>query len=451
MVDWLRGLSWRSLRVSSALQERLRRRFTPVGQGLLGGTLMAGLFGLDTRQTLAFQAFSLGAALLLLAWLATLARPRPLVASRSLPRHATVGLPCRYRLELVNPGRRALPPLELAEILPDPRPDRARFLRSPAPGERASNPLDRLFGYPRWRWLVDQGQWLTPPPPLFLPRLAPGARQGLELEILPRRRGVLALAGLRLYRVDPLGLARRARLIPLPGRLIVLPRRYPVPPQRPPGRRRLQPGGLNLAASPGESPEFRGLRDYRPGDSPRHIHWPAWARTGQPVVKEYQDEFFSRQALILDSFPAPGQEAAFEAAVSVAASFVEPLQGADSLLDLMFVADQAHTLTGGRGLLASTALLEALAALGPSPPAEFPRLARAVLAHAPQLSACLCVLLAWDAPRQELARSLRGLGLGVRVFVVGAAEALQPGPLADAPDLLRRLDPADLAAGLAQS
>jgi uncharacterized protein (DUF58 family) len=198
----------------------------------------------------------------------------------------------------------------------------------------------------------------------------------------------------------------------------VLPQRYPIPPQHPLGRRRLQPGGIALAATVGDSQEFIGLREYRVGDSTRHIHWAAWARSGIPVVKEYQDEFFSRQALILDSFMQPGREEDFEVAISIAASFVEPLTGGDALLDLMFVADQAYTLTGGRGVLSTNALLETLACIEPQVE-KFDILKQTVLAQASLLSACVCVFLMWDKPRHELAQNLRELGIPFKIFVVG--------------------------------
>ena len=449
MAAWVQRLSWRGLHLLSGLQERLRRRFTPAGRVLLSATLVAGMFGLDTRQTLAFQAFSLGTALLLSAWLLSTRRPRVLRGERRLPRHATVGVPLHYRVELENPSRRAARRLRVAERLPDPRPDLVSFLTMRAPGEQRVNPLDRLFGYPRWRWLVQQGRRADAAREVSLPDLAAGQRTSLELELVPRRRGFLRLEELEVSRSDPLGLARRAISVAPPQRLLVLPRRYAVPPQRPPGHRRLQPGGVSLASSVGDSREFVGLRDYRPGDSRRHIHWAAWARCGEPVVKEYQNEYFSRQALILDTFPAPDRGADFETAVSVAASFVEPMQGGDALLDLMFVADRTYTLTGGRGLMSGQSLLEVLACVEPAPPSGFGDLARAVLGHAPVLSACLCVLLDWDRPRWELAGRLRALGLPVRVLVVGGPPLLEPGPLADLPGSLQRVDPAAPAAGLA--
>lgn len=57
-----------------------------------------------------------------------------------------------------------------------------------------------------------------------------------------------------------------------------------------------------LSSSTGDAIEFVGTRDYREGDPPRNIHWRSWARRGAPVVKEYQEEYFCRIALILDTF-----------------------------------------------------------------------------------------------------------------------------------------------------
>jgi len=481
---WIKHWSWLNLRFASGVQERLRRRLTPGGQAVLAATLAAGLFGIDTRQTAASQLFALGTALLAVDLMIGWRRPTSLIARRCLPRHASAGDLCPYRVQLTNTGRRPLRGLTLRERLADPRPDRTTFLRSRAPVEAGLNTFERLFGYPRWEWLVRQGRGAEPPAAVPLPDLAPGEAVELILTLTPTRRGQLQLPALVAARIGPLGLARRESVAAGGERLLVLPRRWPVHPQPPPGRRRLQPGGITLTSSVGESPEFIGLRDYLPGDSPRHIHWAGWARCGEPVVKEYQDEWFSRQALVLDT-ALPGAaspasrpvlrrrqvrgtpvdpHAAFECAVSVAASLVQPLTAGagrqDSLLDLIFVADRAHTVTTGRGLLGADALLTILATLEPGPADGFAALAETVSATASRLSACLLVLLSWDRPRRQLVERLRVLGTPVRVLLIepgpaaggelGAdAEAAGSSVSAEAGDPVR-IDPAEPGAGLAR-
>jgi uncharacterized protein (DUF58 family) len=91
---------------------------------------------------------------------------------------------------------------------------------------------------------------------------------------------------------------------------------------------------VSLAASVGDSEEFLALRDYRPGDPLQRVHWKSFARTGKPVVKDYQDEFFERHALVLDTGSLAGEDAAFEDAVALAASFVYTIDTQECLLDL---------------------------------------------------------------------------------------------------------------------
>jgi uncharacterized protein (DUF58 family) len=230
------------------------------------------------------------------------------------------------------------------------------------------------------------------------------------------------------------GLAR----VPLSARLIALPRRYRLPEIALPGKRRFQPGGVSLAASVGDSEEFLALRDYRPGDPLHRVHWKSYARTGKPVVKEFQDEFFERHALVLDTGGRNGEDAAFEDAVALAASFVYTLDTQECLLDLLFVGPGAAerergggvlTYTAGRGQLQSEHMLEALAAVAPSEVTTFSELARAVVARRESLSSVILILLSWDEERRRLAAALRGTGAEVRVLLVCApGEAPEPPP-----------------------
>ena len=145
--------------------------------------------------------------------------------------------------------------------------------------------------------------------------------------------------------------------------VLILPKRYPLPPIALPGTMKYQEGGVALASNVGQSDEYVALRDYRHGDPLRHIHWRSWAKAGKPIVKEFEDEFFVRHALVLDTFTDHPHSEVFEEAVSVAASFACTLLTQESLLDLLFVGPQAYCFTAGRGLAHADQMLEILASV----------------------------------------------------------------------------------------
>jgi uncharacterized protein (DUF58 family) len=444
--DAPRQVSWRLrnfVRVYAA-SRWLRLRFTPAGRALLILLSAAAVLGLDTRRTMAFQLFALAAAMLALAWLATLTRRRPRVAlERSLPALATVGnsFVCRYRVRCH--GVRALAGLRLRDELADDYPSAAQFARRADPADQALNWFDRRVGYPRWLAAVRRrsGADLEELP---LPRLAPGTVHELAASVTPLRRGTLRFQRSRLLHADPLGLVNGVTDCELPGEVLVLPRVHPVPALRLPGERRFQRGGVGLSLNVGDSQEFVQLRDYRPGDPLRHIHWRSFARRGEPVVKEFQDEYFTRYALVLDTFGAHVDAPSFEAAVSVAASFVAAVDTREALLDLLFVEDRAYRFTAGRGVGQSIELLRVLAAVEPAPRSDFASLAGHVLGQAGRLTACVVVLLGMDAARRELVEQLRRHGLRPIVLAIAAGEP----PSADG--AVHWVDPDDVAAGLSK-
>ena len=100
------------------------------------------------------------------------------------------------------------------------------------------------------------------------------------------------------------------------------------------------------------------------------------------IVREYEDEFFVRHALILDTFATPSNTAAFEEAVSVAASFACSLHTQDSLLDLMFIGTRAICFTTGRGVGYPEQALEILAGVEPCWDKPFEELTELVRQHA---------------------------------------------------------------------
>ena len=429
-----------AMRLVGALDRRLRERLTLAGWLVLGGAGAAAAAGLNTNLTVTYRGFAFLAALLALSWLVSFFFRARVEIRREMPRYATAGEPFSYRVTVANRGARPLTGALITERFRDPRPTFDEWRRAREPGEDQRNWFDRKVGYFRLRWLMDRRLPRDVEPAPLAP-LAPGAQHSVKLGFTPRRRGRIEFLGLTLCRPDPLGLVNGLARVALEGRLITLPKRYRLPEVALPGRRRFQPGGVSLAASVGDSEEFLALRDYRPGDPLQRVHWKSFARTGKPVVKEYQDEFFERHALVLDTGSAQGEDAAFEEAVALAASFVYTIDTQDCLLDLLFVGGEVRAYTAGRGQMRAEHMLEALAGLGPSAPKDFSALARTVLARRATLSSVIAIFVSWDDERARFIASLRAEGFSVRALLVRDE--------GDAPPGVFQLQPGKIEQGLA--
>ncbi len=395
--------------------QALLRRVTPAGLLALAALVLAGVAGIDTELTLAYQLFGYTAALLLVGFLASWRLAGHFEVERRLPALATVGEPLHYRLTVRNRDARPRAGLAVIEQLADPHPTRDEL----AHGLGRLARLSLLLVARRWQALARE-RTPIPADPHPLPDLPAAGAASTRIRCVPTRRGSLAFRRSWLVRRDPLGLFRALRPHDTPQSLLVLPRRYPVPEIATPGHRAYQPGGVTFASSVGDSEEFLGLRDYRPGDPLQHVHWKSFARVGRPIVKEYQSEFFERHALVLDTFT-PRADAAFEEAVSVAASFACTLDTQECLLDLLFVGDRDHCYTAGRGQLDVVQLLEVLAHVQPCPSRDVDALQATLAAHRERLTGCVLVLLGWDVPRRRLVERLRATGLETLAFVVSDA------------------------------
>ena len=455
MSAWIARLGAPAFRRVYRYDRALRRKLTPAGWLVAALAVLSAVFGINTREATIYQLFGLTLGLFTFAAIASWRLRLAVDVVRRLPQRVTAGVPFDYTLTLRRHGGAArATSFWIEDLLASPpfdsRESTRRFAVYKVSADRSRNFFDRLVGYPRWvaymRWRI--GARIDA---VALDELAAGEERTITLRCRPLRRGVLRFEAVGIAREEPLGLMKAHLRQTLPDTLLVMPRTYPVAALQMPGSRRLQPGGVAMAGRIGEAEEFVGLRDYRAGDTPRRIHWKAWARTGRPVVKEHQDEFFVRHALVLDTFGAADEER-FETAVSLAASLVVMPRSNDSLLDLMFVEGRAYTLTQGRGLGAASELLRVLAAVSPTPGAPFEPLAEAVALGAGRISSAICVLLAWDEPRQRMVAGLRARGLPVRVWIVGdvdeadqSGEAIAPGPMASDPSNLRAVNAGTLA------
>jgi len=139
-----------------------------------------------------------------------------------------------------------------------------------------------------------------------------------------QQRGFYALGPARLRSGDLFGLFEREWLSPRTDHLVVYPAIRPMldwglPAKDPLGEVKARVPIFDDATRP------RGVRDYRPDDAPKHIHWRATARIGELQVKQYDPTISHQWVLFVNvaSFAQAWQgvnSELLERVISVAAS-----------------------------------------------------------------------------------------------------------------------------------
>ncbi|MBI9077070.1 MAG: DUF58 domain-containing protein [Desulfatibacillum sp.] len=396
-------------RIMRSLRYHWRERFTPPGRLVWAVIIFSAMVGIDTNRTTSFQVFCFFFVVMFFALAASRFFSCSIKATRNLPRFGAAGQTLHYAIHLKNHGQRREIGLGCWEIMRDIRPG----LEELEAGYWPRNPLAI------YRRLKDQSRWAYPRGiAMALPDMGPGASAEIQASIVPTARGRMNFDDIAIVRPDPFNLVNAFRCASHRQSVLILPKRYDLPLINLPSIRKHQPGGFSTAHSVGDSEEFLSMRDYQPGDPLRRIHWRSWAKTGKPIVKEYQEEFFVRHALILDTFLNGQSRQVFEEAVSVAASFASSVQTRESLLDLMFVGNKAYCFTTGRGLAHEGLMLEVLASVSPSTGKPFSSLPPIVLRRASLLSGCICVFLCWDQERRDFVQRMEMHGIPVLPVVV---------------------------------
>ncbi len=263
-----------------------------------------------------------------------------------------------------------------------------------------------------------------------VPTLRKGERLTLTATARFAARGVHHLDPVSAAALVPLGLAVGPATMSSGTRFTVVPRlarirqlALPIAPQ-------YQPGGVALASHTGESMELMGVRPYRAGDRIRDLHAVTWARSGEPTVREYQQEYFSRIGIVLDTDLPKSAEAQLEAVVSLTAGITARLSHSEALIDLLVCGDRLHPLTVGRSLGHLDQALDHLSCVAPGPGFDAHRVLDQLRPHLPRLSGIIFVASGWSAEHRSLVEGIRHAGVGCRSRCVASdASALDREPV----------------------
>ncbi len=261
-----------------------------------------------------------------------------------------------------------------------------------------------------------------PPVRVAIERIPPRERAEIEIVRVAERRGRFSEGTMVVTSAAPFGLVRSRRTVDVPAELIVVPRwvdlrSFPL----------LEPSSspsdvLHERARMGAGQEFLGVREYRPGDPRRTVHWRTTARAGKLVVREYEEMTLSRVAIVVagpDVGAAP--HSAFEAVVTAAASIAIYSLSTGHPVDLFGEEDGEVVQLPDAN---TTSLLDWLAGVKPSIAVE--RLVRAAVARTGRRgTVVLCTTAGAEAiPTSEVGDALNRVQVGGAraIGVMAAAE-----------------------------
>ena len=152
-----------------------------------------------------------------------------------------------------------------------------------------------------------------------VPLLRPDADVTEDVEIPTPRRGVIRVGPATTVRADPLRLLHREHEWADVHELYVHPRTVPVPATSAGIIRDLEGNPTSRLVDSDIS--FHAIREYAPGDAQRQIHWKSTAKTGQLMVRQFEESRRARTAIALSVAAADYlDEDEYELAVSAAAS-----------------------------------------------------------------------------------------------------------------------------------
>lgn len=302
------------------------QRFLTLRNALLVVAVLLFLIAWNRGIALLYGMFALVVALLLVSQFLPRLMLRSLTAERHYPDQITEGESLPVTLTLTSPGRWTRYLVELEQPLP--------------PGGEQSAVT------------------------ALLPSIK-GERE-FELQVPCELRGRHRLPPLLARSGYPLGVSEASKALCAEGDEVLV---YPVPFRLDSfpyvSGAHMPLSGVQAVAMTGGGQEFIEVREYQPGDSPRHIHWPQTARQQHLMVREYEFQSATEVTLLLDLQRAAnvgeGRHTTLEYAVKIAASLAQQACAAGHRVRLLGYGKQPLRIPPGSGHQHYHTLLTALA------------------------------------------------------------------------------------------
>lgn len=267
--------------------------------------------------------------------------------------------------------------------------------------------------------------------PAALPLIEAGERRTVTYTCQANRRGLYTFHACRVESSSPFGLVNARVSVPATSELVVYPIYYELSGATLPFHKSFT--GITAApgARPGEGLSFFGLREYRPGDPIRKIHWPTTVRTRTVMVKEFEEDVHSSVSIFMDTYrhsvATRGEDTNLEVAIRAAASLANHLLVSGHPLSFTCADAASGALRTDKTAGDLTPILDALARVSPGTVPAHDLLAAAEGSTA-KMSNWIVILLNPDPTVLERLLHVRSQGIEILLILADGSTAGAPAP-----------------------
>jgi uncharacterized protein (DUF58 family) len=213
--------------------------------------------------------------LLGISWLSVIRRRGGVTVSLQAPAEVTVGVPYDIQVVVRNTGHRSTAPLRIRYEVPIAPPPVARAV-------------------------------------VYVDPVASGEKAVMSVTRVPLHRGAVQTSRLYVDAIGPFGFFTSSE------RIDCFPSFYAAPAAVAPiDLARALSANADGSGPMGPGLDVRGVREWRPGDDVRHVHWRSTARTGRLAVLEYGEPTVGKFGVLIAGTAADPR---FEAELALAAS-----------------------------------------------------------------------------------------------------------------------------------
>lgn len=276
----------------SRVRQRPSLEFSLIGLIYCCMMMFMGLAAINSGANLLYGVFGLMIGVLILATILSKRVLQKLTVHRVLPDHAIVGRAARIIYQFKN-AKRFYPSLSVTV-----------------------SEIDAADGF-------------TKQPQAYMLHTAAGMTASVPTEVIPRRRGIHQLDRFQISTSFPFGFIKRAVTDRQSDRLLVYPAMGTMDATVLTLCRPADNSGAAMRPRQGGEDEFYGVKEHRPGENPRHIHWKRSARTmatGVLVAREMTQVAPPKVLLLVDTWlsdSSPDVVAGVERAVAMAATLAD--------------------------------------------------------------------------------------------------------------------------------